>query len=134
MNKLLLIFLCIFCTFGYAQTYNISTGGSHSTCSGTFVDSGGTGADYSISESYTITFCPSTAGQAIQLNFTAFDTESGFDVLNIYDGNSTGASLLGSYSGGSPGIVTGTTANATGCLTIEFTSDSSVTEQDGKHQ
>jgi subtilisin-like proprotein convertase family protein len=49
-------------------------------------------------------------------------------VLQIFDGNSTGAPLLGTYSGTtSPGTVQASASNASGCLTFRFTSDGSTT-------
>lgn len=110
----------------YAQNYNINLGGTISTCSGTFYDSGGTG-NYSNGEDYTITFCPSTAGQVIQIAFTSFNTEnwsSTYDRLTIYDGNSTSATQIGSYAGSSsPGTISASGSNSSGCLTFRFRSD-----------
>lgn len=94
-------------------------------CGGTFYDSGGSGGNYTNSESGTVTFCPSVAGQFVQLNFSSFQTESGLDVLTIYNGPTTASPVLGTYSGtGSPCIVTSTAVG--GCLTVRFVSDGSV--------
>ncbi len=102
------------------------TNGSTSTCSATFLDPGGI-SDYSNGANYTYTICPSTAGAKVQAAFTSFQTEASWDYLYIYDGNSTGAPLIGTYSGTtSPGTVQASVANATGCLTFRFTSDGSV--------
>ncbi|MCD6019862.1 MAG: hypothetical protein K0S53_2983 [Bacteroidetes bacterium] len=120
------IFICLFTIVLNAQTYNINTGGTISTCSGTFYDAGGTG-NYGNNEDYTITFCPATAGQVIQVAFTSFSTENWsatYDRLTIYDGNSTAATQIGSYAGtGSPGTVSASASNSSGCLTFRFRSD-----------
>jgi len=101
--------------------------GNTSTCSGTFYDGGGL-SDYADSDTRVFTICPSTAGAKLKAVFSAFQTESSLDVLQIFDGNSTGAPLLGTYSGTtSPGTVQASASNATGCLTFRFTSDGSVT-------
>jgi hypothetical protein len=125
LHKWLIVFVFAFAScFCFGQTYLISTGGSVSTCSGTFYDQGGSGSNYGNNQNYTMTFCPSTAGQVIQVNFTSFATEATFDFLYIYDGNSTGAPLIGQFSGTlSLGTIKASTANATGCLTFKFTSD-----------
>ena len=69
MNKLLLI-LAVFVTVKInAQTYNMSNT-SISTCSGNFYDSGGSGGNYSNSTDYTMTICPSIAGNKVSINFT----------------------------------------------------------------
>lgn len=105
------------------QTYTMQDG-TFTTCSGTFYDSGGAGANYANNENFTITFCPSTSGDAIQLDFTSFNLEgNSSDLMVIYNGDNTGEPMIGSYSG-NPGIVQGN--NLTGCLTISFTSDNSV--------
>ena len=96
------------------------------TCTGDFYDSGGSAGSYASSESFTKTFYPSTVGSMIRFIFSSFATESGYDFLTIYNGTTTAAPLLGTYSGTtSPGTVTA--SNATGALTFNFVSDGSVT-------
>ncbi len=108
------------------STYNMATA-TVSTCSGTFYDNGGTGI-YTNNQNLTFTICPSTPGAQVRVNFSAFNLENNWDFLYIYNGNSTAAPSLGVYTGTtSPGIVTATTANPSGCLTFRFTSDGSVT-------
>ncbi len=110
----------------FAQVYN-NPGDTIITCSGTFYDSGGELGNYLNGESITTTFCPANAGEKIILDFYLFEIESFFDSMTIYDGASTAAPLLGAYSGiESPGLVLAT--NATGCLTVHYTSDFSITD------
>lgn len=105
-----------------STNYN-NPGGTISTCVGNFYDTGGSGGNYTNSQNITTTFCSDTPGLAVQLNFSAFTTESGLDVMTIYNGPNTSSPVLGTYSGGnSPGIVTGSGS----CLTIVFVSDGSV--------
>ena len=102
--------------------------GSSTTCSDNFFDSGGSAGNYSSSENLTYTYCSATAGDVIQINFSSFFLENNFDFLNIYDGNSTAAPLIGSFTGSTnPGTIAATLANG-GCLTFQFTSDGSVTD------
>jgi len=109
--------------YSTGQTYN-NPGGTISTCSGTFYDSGGSGSNYSDNQNTTTTLCSSVPGQCLQVNFTSFSLENTYDFLYIYDGPTTASNLLGTYTGGtSPGTVT----SSTGCLTFRFTSDPSVT-------
>ena len=54
------------------------------TCTGTFLDSGGTG-NYSNSQNFTKTFCPSTPGSIIRFVFTQFNLENNADFLYVYD-------------------------------------------------
>ena len=100
--------------------------GTWVTCSGTFYDSGGPGGNYSNDENSTLVICPSVSGQYVQVSFSSFNTESNFDVLNVYDGKGGQcAPCLGSFSGTtSPGTITSSSPN--GCLTFEFTSDGSI--------
>lgn len=99
--------------------------GTTTTCGVNFYDSGGPTGSYSSNQNLTHTFCPATAGQCIRISFNFFDLEAGYDYMYIHDGNSTAAAQFpGSpFSGTSPGVITGTVANATGCITIRFTSD-----------
>lgn len=101
------------------------TSGTISTCSGTFYDSGG--ADSYSDDLITMTICPDTPGDVIQLDFGAFNLQQNSnpdnsDYLNFFDGNSTSALSLGSYTGTSlQGFtVTGTINNTSGCITIVF--------------
>lgn len=118
MKKILLtaIFFINF-TFVFSQTY-IMGSGTINTCSGTFLDPGGTGS-YPNSSNLTQTFC-SNSSNCITFTFTAFNIESGWDYLYIYDGPNTLSPLLGSWTGTtSPGTKTSTGT----CLTFVFTSD-----------
>jgi hypothetical protein len=60
----------------------------------------------------------------IELTFSSFNTESGYDFVRVYDGATTSAPLLGSYSGTTlPPVL----RSSGGSLLIVFTSDSSIT-------
>ncbi|MFN5417329.1 MAG: T9SS type A sorting domain-containing protein [Flavobacteriia bacterium] len=118
MKKLYFLtsFLTVFQLFSFSQL----------SCGDVFTDSGAETAEYSNNESITTTICPS-GGQVIQISFSEFLTEDGYDSLTIFNGNSTADAVIGSYQGtNSPGIVYSTNAN--GCLTFLFESDGSVTE------
>ena len=102
-----------------------NAGGTVSACSASYYDSGGPTGNYSNSENNVVTICPSTAGQFVQVVFSVFDLESGFDYLRIYNGNTTGAPLIGQFTGTNfPCNITSSAAN--GCLTFQFYSDGSV--------
>jgi hypothetical protein len=114
----------ISCTSTPVPTGYNNPGGTINTCSGLFFDTGGSGGTYGNSQNITTTICSSTPGLCLRTAFTSFNTESGFDILSIYDGTSTSGTLLGNYSGTtSPGTIT----SGTGCLTFRFVSDGSVT-------
>ena len=108
------------------DTYIITNGTTDNTCSGTFIDSGGSG-NYSNNESRIYTLCPDTINTDLTLDFTNFDVESGYDFLYIYDGTSTSATLIGQYHNGNPPPSSITATSTSGCLTFRFTSDYSIT-------
>ncbi|MBT8245007.1 MAG: T9SS type B sorting domain-containing protein [Winogradskyella sp.] len=86
-----------------------------------FYDSGGESGSYGVNENFTLTICPQNAGEVVILNFDRFSTQNG-DIMTIYNGDSTTSPLIGDYSVSlSPGEVTST--DASGCLTISFTSN-----------
>lgn len=117
---LTILFIGSFITLN-AQIYN-HPGGTVNTCSGTFYDTGGSAGNYANNQNITTTFC-SNAGNCIRVAFTAFNLENTYDFLYIYDGPTTGSTLIGAYTGAtSPGTIT----SSTGCLTFRFTSDGSV--------
>jgi hypothetical protein len=107
-----------------AQTYLMSNV-SVITCSGNFYDTGGAGGNYANNQNFTKTFTPAVVGNMLQFVFTAFNTESGYDFLYIYNGPTIASPLIGTYSGAtSPGTIIA--SNATGQLTFRWTSDGSV--------
>ncbi len=109
-----------------AQTYKISSysGQTVTTCAGTFTDMGGTGAGYSGTQDDSMTFCPSTTGAAIELDFTQFDVATG-DNLLLYDGPNSSYNLLATFNTTlSPVgmLISASILNPSGCLTLHWTS------------
>jgi gliding motility-associated-like protein len=130
MKKTLLygfiIFLALFGTVNAQTAYNMggnAIGTIGNGCGGIFYDSGGAGGNYQDNENDSVTFC-APAGQYISFTFTSFTTDNFFDILNVYNGPSSGSHLLGSYSGTTtiPTIY----SSLGGCITFVFTSDASV--------
>ncbi|WP_375240005.1 PKD domain-containing protein, partial [Aurantibacter sp.] len=129
---LTLVFLLGSLSLLFGQTYTMTDGSnnSYNTCSGTFVDSGGAGtgnpSQYTNSESSVITFCPSTPGDLIQINFSQFETEAIgatlYDFLEYWNANSNAGPADGVY-GGALGAFSITSTSPDGCITFEFTSD-----------
>ena len=109
----------------WSTSRNFTTTALPLGCGGNFVDSGGASGDYSNNQNITTLICPTNPGELVTVTFTSFNTENNFDFLRIYDGNSTAAPLLGTFTGTTlPPTFTSTAAN--GCLTFNFTSDGSV--------
>ena len=106
-------------------------------CGDVFLDSGGTASNYQNNENITYTICPDNSGDVVTLQFTSFNTQSGYDGMMIYNGPDTNSPLIdsgstfnrttcpnGAWTGNAefaPNIITAT--NASGCLTVVFTSD-----------
>jgi spore germination protein YaaH/PKD repeat protein len=102
---------------GYNQLWNAIedylTDCQTDPCSGTIHDFGGPSKNYYNDEDYTWTISPPGASQ-IDVNFTSFSVEVGYDTLFIYDGNSTASPLIGSYTGtNSPGSFSTTSGDIT---------------------
>ncbi|WP_417213270.1 CUB domain-containing protein [Bizionia sp.] len=94
------------------------------TCSSFFFDSGGATGDYTNNELITTTFFPDIVGTSITATFTAFDLESGWDYLTVYNGPNNTFPSLGTYSGTNiPGPFT--SSDPSGALTFVFDSDGS---------
>lgn len=110
------------------------------SCGDDVFDSGGSGGEYSNNENYSITICPTSPSDKVDLTFNSFDVESTWDALYIHNGNSTSAPLISSgnpstQAGFPAGGYYGTTipgpfssSDATGCITLKFLSDNYVTE------
>ncbi|MDQ2769535.1 MAG: T9SS type A sorting domain-containing protein [Bacteroidota bacterium] len=97
------------------------------TCSTTIYDNGGY-SNYADNSNGSLTILPGTAGSMVQLLFTSFATEGGYDYVSIYNGTTaTAATLLGSYTGTQGPNLPFTATNSAGALTVVFTSDGSIT-------
>ncbi|SHH31143.1 T9SS type B sorting domain-containing protein [Winogradskyella jejuensis] len=98
--------------------------GTFNQCTGTFFDSGGGTGNYSSNEDIIITICPDTPGDLVRLNFTAFNTEDGVDIMTIFNGDDETAPPFGDFTGTtSPNTVQATQDNTTGCITVQFVSN-----------
>lgn len=77
----------------------------------------------------TWTFCPDTPGDGLTfmtVTFNSGNIETGWDELYVYDGNSTSGTQIGGLIDGDLSGLSFTATNFTGCITMEFYSDGSV--------
>jgi len=96
---------------------------SHGQCSGVIYDTGGSSGDYSNYDDIT-TVLDAGSGNYMNISFLSFNIENGYDFLYVYDGSSTSAPLIGTYSGTSiPPDITSTGQY----LTIRFVADYIIT-------
>lgn len=98
------------------------------TCDAAYFDNGGATGNYSTNVNTSITFVPSSGLSAIQLTFTDFNLENGWDYMYIYDGPSDAYPLIGTYTGstlpnGGAPIVS---SSLDGSLTVKFVSDETI--------
>ncbi|MHC1705843.1 MAG: choice-of-anchor D domain-containing protein [Tenuifilaceae bacterium] len=106
------------------STLIMTNGTIVTNCNTMFYDPGYTG-NYSNNQDMTLTVSPSSPGSNVRIEFQSFYIESGWDYFYIYDGLTTSAPLLGTFSGNSlPPTFTAT--NADGALTFRFYTDGSV--------
>lgn len=103
--------------------YNMSNG-TVVTCDALFYDTGGPSGNYGNNENIVQTFTSSVPGQCIKFLFYTFNVASG-DQLSVYDGTSTAAPLMGTYSGSS--IPNVRLLSSSGSLTFQFISNSTGT-------
>lgn len=94
-------------------------------CDYIIFDSGNSQGNYSDNENSTMILTPSTDA-TIMLTVESFSTESSYDKLYVYDGNSTSSTLVATLTG-SQTVEPIYATNAAGQLTIKFTSDNSST-------
>ncbi len=109
---------------GFTQN-TIMTTGTLNLCGGSLLDPGGLG-NYGNNEFVTMTLCPNSPGASIQLDFSAFNLESNFDFLTIYDGSNISGPTIGSYSGFLPPFII-QSSDPSGCITLVFQSDATAT-------
>ena len=88
----------------------------------TITDAGGPSDKYNNNLDQTVTLTPSDNTKKLKLDFTEFNIEAVYDFLYVYDGPNTSSTLLATLNGTS--LPTSITAeNASGQLTLRFTSD-----------
>ncbi|WP_299096128.1 choice-of-anchor L domain-containing protein, partial [uncultured Winogradskyella sp.] len=127
MKKILFFTALMISVLGYSQDFSMQDGTFTRCEPDRFFDSGGEFGSYGDDESFTTTICAPNADEFIILDFVDFSTQLNADILTIYDGDDTTAPVIGTYSGvASPGTVIASTDNASGCLTITFTSNGSL--------
>ncbi|MDZ4752227.1 MAG: PKD domain-containing protein [Flavobacteriales bacterium] len=98
------------------------------------VDGGTFDYCYGNSETFTWTFCPDDPGDGVTFmtfSFLSGQMEFFLDVLTIYDGEDTSSPILATWNIGDASGQSWTAANSTGCLTITFSSDGSISCADG---
>ncbi len=93
--------------------------------SGSFEDGSGPKANYNANTNCSWLIQPSVPVDYIQLNFVYIDTESGNDVITVYDGATTSDPVLGTYSGTTVPSQIQTNGQA---MLVTFTSNGSVQE------
>jgi Zn-dependent metalloprotease len=92
-------------TSGSAQT--------QTSCTGTVYDDGGQFGLYANNVSSTVTISP-TGASKVQISFSKFRMESGYDYLYVYDGANTGSPILGTFTGNTlPASITSTGSSIT---------------------
>lgn len=92
------------------------------TCNAIFTDSGGEESNYGNNEDYTITFKTNSEIEKYRVEVLNFSTESNYDYLYAYDGNSTSSQMFsGSPFSGS--TIPSEFSSSTNYVTFRFTSD-----------
>jgi hypothetical protein len=106
---------------GYTAVYGGCFNETNTHTSGTITDNSGA-LDYLNNMTCEKLIQPIGSGH-ITLTFTAFSTEANYDLVRVYDGSTTSATLLGTFSGSSlPPVLT----SSGGSMLIRFTTDGSV--------
>ena len=130
MKKIYTLFMFFAALFTTQAQDFIIENGTVTTCEGVFYDSGGASGSYSNSENFTYTICSDNPTGILTLDFTFWNVEANYDDMTIYDGDDNTAPILFSYTGfgdPAPELIEVSPGNVSGCLTITFTSDGSVT-------
>lgn len=119
------------CLVHAQQEYPISSNPTIQSCSGALTDSGASASDYGNNENFTTVICPDVPGDVINIQWVVWSldmsgAQNTWDRILIWDGDNTGATLLGEYNGSdllSGSQFQATTMNPTGCLTVQFISN-----------
>jgi MSHA biogenesis protein MshQ len=119
--SLFFVFLLISSSYSYADS--ICTNTSNASVSGTLYDSGGGSFNYQ-NNNYCGFLIQPVEKSDITLSFSAFNYETFFDYVYVYDGTNTSGTLLGSFTGSSiPPALTATS----GAMYILHVTDYSIT-------
>uniref|UniRef100_UPI00404A22EB choice-of-anchor L domain-containing protein n=3 Tax=Flavobacterium sp. TaxID=239 RepID=UPI00404A22EB len=120
---------------------NFTTQIAPPVCGGQFFDSGGPTANYAANTNSIVTICPDNATDIVTVTFTSFQTETGWDALYVFQGDSNAApqidsnlgfgfgpnaALSGGFWSSVPnGLIPGPFESAAPgeCLTFQFISD-----------
>ncbi len=110
----------------FSTTYSFQTGNMVTLTDsvGTFDDGSGIDNYENNLDIYWLIKPPNA--QRIILSFQSFDTESGYDFVTIYDGETTSAPILGRFSGSS---IPPTITSSGGAMLVRFETDGSITEK-----
>ena len=96
-------------------------------CGDTIYDTGGVNGNYSNNENVILTIFPENPGDLVTFTFLFFNIENNFDNLYVYDGPDANSPLIATLTGDTlPDPIIA--SNTTGALTLNFTSDGSVTD------
>ena len=94
-------------------------------CIDSLFDMGGPLRNYYDNEDYTYTIAPPNS-QSITINFSQFNLENSNDYLRLYNGSTTAAPLIGSFTGSNnPGSL----ISNSGAFTLQFHSNASTNNQ-----
>jgi hypothetical protein len=94
-----------------------------SAISGSFDDGSGPVAEYQSNVNCSWLIKPSVPVDWIRLNFVYFDTQADYDIVTIYDGETTSSPVLGTYSGSTlPTLIQGTNQ----AMLVTFSTDNSI--------
>ncbi len=124
----IMIFILSNAALLHSQVYLMPVSGDsiYTTCSGILYDNGGSSMNYSDNAYGTVVLLPESTDYRIHLVFDNFDVNSYGDTLHIFDGDTPYKPMIGSYSE-LPDPVYST--DATGALTLQFTSDQTINRQ-----
>jgi|GEM_PF-215347 len=130
MKKILSLAFALIVLSVQAQEISISDASQspYTGCGGALLDTGLNPGPYGNNENFTFTVCPEAPETITSLYSPFFDLGAGDEIV-IYDGDNTGAPVLGTYTGidlQNQSVVASET-NTSGCLTVQFTSDAAET-------
>jgi gliding motility-associated-like protein len=92
---------------------------------------------YNNGENFTWTFCPDVQNDGVSFmtfDFIAGQMENFFETINIYDGPDATFPQIGNWNDGAATGQSWTATNPTGCITVTFTADGSVSCASGSYQ